>query len=96
LSSLEAFSAELFRIDEPGGWHFVAIPDEFAPDQAGAWGRTPVFATVNGHRWATSAWRDSQRGWLLAVPKKVRGALVAGDQVSVSIEPDMDRLNDGE
>ena len=89
---MAGFTAELFAIDEPGGWHFVKVPVEHAPDTAGAWGRSPVIATVNGHQWATSAWRDSSRGWLLPVPRKVRGSLEAGDTVHVEIEPDPERL----
>ena len=89
---MTAFTADLFCIDEPGGWHFVRVPDEHAPDEAGAWGRSPVIATVNGTSWATSAWRDSKRGWLLAVPKRIRGSLEAGDTVTVEIEPDLERM----
>ena len=88
---MASFTAELFCIDEPGGWHFVSIPDEHAPDDAGAWGRSPVIATVDGQQWATSAWRDTKRGWLLSVPKKIRGMHEAGDIVSVSIEVDHTR-----
>jgi hypothetical protein len=85
------FTAAIFRIDQPRGWHFVSIPDEHAPDDAGAWGRTPVIAIVNGHEWSTSAWRDNKRGWLLSIPKKVRGDLVAGDFVQVSVHTDHTR-----
>ncbi len=85
------FSAEVFRVDEPGGWYFVAVPDEHAPDAAGSWGRTPVIATVQGRTWATSAWRDSRRGWLLAIPKRIRVGFDEGDVVAVGIEPDPSR-----
>jgi hypothetical protein len=87
------FSAELFRIDEPGGWYFISIPDEHAPDDAGAWGRSAVTAVVDGHEWATSAWRDTRRGWLLPVPKRIRGDREAGDVVQVRITPDHARIN---
>lgn len=85
------FRAELFRIDEPGGWWFVAVPAEHGPDAAGSWGRAPVIAEVNGRRWSTSAWRDSRRGWLLAVPARIRDGLQEGDDVEVSVEPDPTR-----
>jgi hypothetical protein len=85
------FTAEIFRIDEPGGWHFVRIPDDLAPDSAGAWGRAPVIASVDGRTWSTSAWRDSTRGWLLPVPKKIRGDLHEGDTVRVTVEVDHTR-----
>lgn len=89
---MAGFKAELFRVGEPGGWYFVRIPDDHAPDEAGAWGRSPILATVEGQRWTTSAWRDTQRGWLLAVPKRIRGSLEEGDTVHVEIEPDPERL----
>lgn len=82
-----SFRAVLFRIEEPGGWYFVEVPPEHAPDAAGPWGRSPVTATVDGREWATSAWHDSRRGWLLPVPKQIRGTLEAGDTVAVTIEP---------
>ncbi len=88
---MNQFTAELFRIHEPGGWYFVRIPDDEAPDFAGAWGRAPVTASVNGRTWSTSAWRDTRRGWLLPVPKKIRGSLIAGDTVRVTVDADHSR-----
>jgi hypothetical protein len=87
-----AFGATLFRWDEPSGWTFVRVPDEHAPDFAGAFGRVPVTATVDGTTWATSVWRDTSHGWLLAVPKKVRRGKDDGDKVTVSVEVDPTRI----
>lgn len=82
----EVFTASLFLWSEaPGSWHFVAIPDALAPLTAGAWGRAPVVAEVDGRRWETSAWRDRAHGWLLAVPARVRGKKRAGDTVEVRL-----------
>jgi hypothetical protein len=89
---MAGFRATLFHIDEPGGWYFVSIPVEHAPDDAGPWGRSPVVAAVDGRQWRTSAWRDTRRGWLLPVPRRIRGSLDAGDTVHVEIEPDRERL----
>ena len=86
-----AFEAELFRIDGPGGWHFVRIPETEAPDESGPWGRSPVVATVNGQTWRTSAWKDTKHGWLLAVPRRIRGEGEAGDVMTVAIDPDNTR-----
>ena len=47
------------------------------------WGRTPVTATVEGHTWKTSVWREKSGRVLLAVPKKVRGAKGHGDRVAL-------------
>ncbi len=86
------FVAELVEWDGPTAWHFVRVPDEHAPDFAGAFGRVPVVATVDDVSWETSVWRDKNAGWLLAVPKKVRRAKGDGDLVTVSFEVDDSRL----
>ena len=46
-----------------------------------------MIATVDGHTWQTSVWRDRKsRRTLLAVPKHVRGAKGDGDSVYVRLE----------
>ncbi len=86
------FDGKLVEWDGPAAWHFVSVPEELAPDFAGAFGRVPVIATVDGHRWPTSVWRDKNAGWLLAVPKRIRRGKGDGDAVAVSIEVDDSRL----
>lgn len=86
------FRTTLRRWPGPSAWVFALIPDEYAPDHAGAFGRVPVVATVDEHTWATSVWRDKSAGWLLAVPQKLRGAKDDGDEVFVDIEVDIGRL----
>lgn len=81
------FDATLFRWDGPNAWTFVSVPDAHAPLAAGAFGRAPVRATVDGRTWDTSLWRDRRHGWLLAVPKRIRGRTEDGDPVLVSISP---------
>jgi hypothetical protein len=82
-----AFVAELFRYPGPSGWHFGPVPDEYAPPVTHAWGRTPVRATVDGHTWKTSVWRDTKtKRTLLAVPQRVRGTKGHGDSVSVRLD----------
>lgn len=68
------------------------MPAEHAPERAGAFGRVPVTATVDGTRWATSVWRDKEAGWLLAVPKRIRAGKDHGDVVRVEVEVDPSRL----
>lgn len=87
-----AFTAELVEWDGSAAWHFVRVPDEHAPDFAGAFGRVPVIATVDDVTWSTSVWRDKNSRWLLAVPKKVRHGKVDGDVVTAAIEVDDTRL----
>jgi hypothetical protein len=81
------FTTRLFKIPEPGGWHFVPVPDKYAPPVTHAWGRTPVCATIDGHTWKTSVWRDTKtHRTLLAIPKRVRGVKGDGDSVRVRLE----------
>lgn len=86
------FEAELFRWDGPAAWVFACVPDEYAPDFAGAFGRVPVLASVDGVTWGTSVWCDKTHGWLLAVPRRVRKGKDDGDLVRVRIELDESRL----
>ena len=79
------FRAKLWRYSGAGGWHFVTLPEKYAPPVTHGWGRTPVDAVVNGHAWTTSVWRDKKKRTLLAVPKAVRGEKKDGDTVAVSI-----------
>jgi len=88
---MSTFTATMFRDPGKGGWTFVQIPDEHAPLEAGAWGRTPVIATIDGKRHPTSAWRGREQEWLLPIPAKLRGSKGAGDEVVVSLEIDLDR-----
>jgi hypothetical protein len=88
------FAATLFRYSGSGGaWTFAPIPKRLAPPVTRPWGRTPVTATVDGHVWQTSIWRDTKTDRsLLAVPARVRGTKAHGDTVQVSFsfvpEPD--------
>lgn len=90
--TMRAFTATLTRWPGPGGWVFAPVPDAHAPDTAGAFGRIPVIATVDGRTWATSVWRDRTAGWLLAVPARIRAGKDHGDLVSVDITIDQTRL----
>ena len=81
-----SFRAKIWRYPGKGGWHFVTLPERLAPAVTHRWGRTPVRATVDGHTWKTSVWRDKRKRSLLAVPKVARGTKGDGDTVSVSIE----------
>ena len=80
------FVATLFRIPGKGGWTFAPVPEEHAPSASHAWGRTPVVATVDGHRWRTSVWREKSGRTLLPVPRAVRGEKGDGDEVRVELE----------
>jgi hypothetical protein len=90
--SAMAFEARLVRWSGPAAWVFAPVPEDEAPEAAGAFGRVPVRATVDGRTWATSVWRDREAGWLLPVPARIRQGKDDGDVVAVSIEVDMGRL----
>lgn len=81
------FRAVLFKYPGAGGWTFARIPEKYAVPATHPWGRTPVFATVDGKRWETSVWRDRKHGTLLPVPAKIRGKKGDGDTVNVRLEP---------
>lgn len=85
------FRTTLMKVPGKGGWTFAPVPAHEAPPVSGAWGMTPVIATVNGQRWSTSVWRDRTEGVLLPVPARIRGALGDGDEVLVEIEVDAAR-----
>ena len=82
------FRSTLVRYPGKGGWTFAPIPKKYAPPVTHGWGRTPVHATVDGHRWATSVWRGKDGRTLLAVPVRARGAKGHGDAVQVLLEFD--------
>lgn len=84
------FTGVLFLHEGPeasGRWTFVEVPPELAPDVVGAWGRTPVTATVDGTTWETSVWTERGGRVLLAVPRRVRGGKEAGAEVVVTFRP---------
>jgi hypothetical protein len=86
------FVARLEEWNGPAAWHFIEVPAEDAPDFAGAFGRVPVTATVDGKTWSTSVWREKDGRWLMPVPKKIRGGKGDGDLVGASLEVDTARL----
>ena len=79
------FKARIWRYPGKGGWHFVTLPERFAPPVTHGWGRTPVMAVVDGHEWKTSVWRDKRKRTLLALPKAARGKKGHGDIVRVRL-----------
>ena len=82
----------LYRSDELRAAAWASYFAEHAPDFAGAFGRVPVTATVDGIVWATSVWREREGRWLLPVPKKVRRGKADGDHVTASLALDTSRL----
>jgi hypothetical protein len=79
------FESTLFRIEGKGGWTFAPVPEEAAPSCTEGWGRASVVATVDGHSWSTSVWREKSGRTLLPVPKAVRRGKGHGDRVQVRL-----------
>lgn len=79
------FSSTLFRTPGKGGWTFAPVPEECGPSTTEAWGRAPVLATVDGHMWRTSVWRERSGRTLLPVPKLARQGKREGDVVQVHL-----------
>jgi hypothetical protein len=79
------FTARLWKYPGKGGWHFVDVPEKFAPPVTHGWGRTPVHATVDDQSWDTSVWRAKDGRTILAIPKWVRGDKEHGDKVRIRI-----------
>lgn len=80
------FRSVLFLYPGKGGWTFAPVPESCAPPVMAGWGRTPVVASLGDKHWDTSVWRDKSGRTLLPIPKKVRGALKAGDEVELTLE----------
>jgi hypothetical protein len=85
-TSTTEFTAVLFRVPGKGGWTFATVPERHAPSTRLAWGRTPVTATVDGHEWRTSVWRDRSGKTLLPVPRAIRRGKEHGDRVRIRLE----------
>ena len=79
------FTATLWRMEGKGGWTFATVPEDKAPSVTAAWGRTPVVATVDGHTWSTSVWRERSGRTLLPVPKAARQGKEHGQTVQVRL-----------
>lgn len=82
-----------------GSWHFLTVPAEEAVEirllatAAGprrGFGSVRVEATINGVAWRTSIFPQKSGGYILPVKAEVRrrAGIVAGDEVTVSLEID--------
>lgn len=88
------FSAELWRYEGEGGWHFVTLPraaadeiEEEAPPGPG-FGSVRVTATIGTTTWQTSVFPSrAEQSYLLPVKRSVRDAngLLPGDAVTVTL-----------
>ena len=76
----------------PGGWHYVAVPEELAlpfKPLAINFGFIAITAEVGNSRWPTSLLPNGDGTYIIALPAKVRSKekLSHGDEIEVSFEP---------
>jgi hypothetical protein len=90
------FVAELWIYHGEGAWHFVTLPEEYAPEvkvisqgwQDKGFGSVKVSVSVEGISWSTSLFPDRKSGsYILPVKKEIRSRLNvgAGDKLSISL-----------
>ena len=89
------FESPLWQWSGKGSWHFITVPEDISgiirmcvPQKAG-FGSVRVSASIAGHKWKTSLFRDAKSGcYFLPVKAEIRQAckINAGDVISVSID----------
>lgn len=73
-------------------WIIAPLPESFVIEAVHPFGRTPVIATLGDKTWSTSLWTEKSGITMIAVPKKVRGSLEVGDEVTISFAYDYERF----
>ena len=73
-------------------WTIAPLPKHFKIEAVHPFGRTPVIATLKEKCWRTSLWTEKNGETMIAVPKKIRGALGEGDEVEISFKYDYERF----
>ena len=73
-------------------WVVAPLPDDFEIEAVHPFGRTPVIATLGNKTWKTSLWTDKEGATMLPLPKKIRGKLREGDEVTLSFVYDEERF----
>lgn len=74
------FSANLWKHDAPGGWHFVSLPLTLSKEirvnlkwQEEGWGRMKAAARIGGTNWETAIWYDTKRNtYILPIKAEIR------------------------
>ena len=79
------FRARLFKYQGVSSWFFVEVPSKYSPPFKMGWGRTPVFAKIDGTELKTSVWTGKDKRILLPVSKKFRNNKTEGDYLSFEI-----------
>ncbi len=90
------FEDKLWQYDEPGGWHFITVPEmislevkELYSDMSPGFGSIAVHVTVGQTKWQTSMFFDTKhKAYLLPIKGEIRKKekLTSGDLVNLSLE----------
>lgn len=92
-----AFTATLEKAQSEGGWHYVRLTPEVCEqlrEMSGKNGNVPVIMTIGKTSWPSTTMSMGEQQWFVAVKAEVRKAesIAEGDNVTVKIAPDTDRL----
>ncbi len=85
------FTAKIERYETPGGWYYVAVPEELSVPLeylAVHFGFVAILAKVGKTAWQTSLLPKGDRTYFIALPAKVRSKenLTLGAEIEVSFE----------
>jgi hypothetical protein len=89
------FTAQVWRSDGPGGWHFLTLPKDISTRIRSfiggrlTFGSVRVTATIAQASWATSLFYDTKAGaFLLPLNSDARrkAKVSAGDSVEAAVE----------
>jgi len=83
------FTAILQKLES---WIVAPLPSTYEIEAVHPFGRTPVIATLGDKSWKTSLWTDKEGTTMLPLPKRIRGTLGEGDEVTLSFVYDMERF----
>jgi len=89
------FSAKVWKLSAPGGWHFVSLPTDIATEirenlkwQEEGWGRLKAIANIGNSQWETAIWFDTKKmTYLLPLKAEIRKRekLEAGSEIKIFI-----------
>ena len=83
------FTAVLYKLES---WVVAPLPSDSDIEAVHSFGRTPVIAMLGEKSWKTSLWTDKEGATMLPLPKKIRGNLCEGDEVTLTFVYDHERF----
>lgn len=91
------FTAKVEKPMGEDGWHVVMIPPEINQKLRGEIskkGNIPVLVTIGKTTYPATTMSMGQQRWFFPIAAKIRAVegITVGDQISITIAPDSDRL----